>query len=236
MSAIKVHYPIRHKVGTSIQEFSHYWITYHAEFAKSFAPIRGMAQCLGLPDKPAVLDAPLGETWCDGAAEMWLDDDEALAQLTADPRFAAVIADEDNFIEPGRRFFVKTVENVLDEAGFDRWRRGVKVTVFARRPPHTSRRDFLAAWDADDATALGRALAASRHVACPSVDPESADAAAGDAAPYDAVRELWWPDRDAVQAAAESDPDAWAALVHPSAIDAPRSFALYSHERILLPA
>lgn len=236
MSSVKVHYPIRRKTGTSIPDFSHYWITQHAEFAKTFPLIRGMAQCLALPDRPAALDAPLGEVWCDGAAEMWLDSEDSLVALAADPRFPALIADEDNFVEPGRRFFVKTAENVLDEASFDRWRRGVKITVFARRPAGVSRQDFLTTWDASGSTALGRSLSATRHVACPSIDYETADDPVGDAAPYDAVRELWWPSRAAVRTAAESDPDAWAALIHPAIVDAPRSFALYSHERILLPA
>jgi hypothetical protein len=122
MSGIKVHYPIRRRADLSVPEFSHYWITNHAEFAKSFPLIRGMAQCVALANKPTGLGAPLGRTWCDGAAEMWLADEGALEELASDPRFPEMMADEDNFIEPGMRFFVKTREWILDEQNFDRWR------------------------------------------------------------------------------------------------------------------
>jgi hypothetical protein len=234
MSMIKIHYPIRRRRDLSVSEFSHYWITMHAEFAKSFPQIQGMTQCVAVPDTPAGLGAPLAKTWCDGAAEMWLEGEAALEELAADPGFAALIADEDNFLEPGMRFFVKTSEWILDEEGFDRWRRGVKVAVFARRPEGTPREDFLRAWSQDDPT-VGRALGATRQVECASVDPAADNDPTGDEAPYDAVRELWWPNLDAVQAAAESDPDGWAALIRPDAIDLERSFALCSHERVVLP-
>jgi hypothetical protein len=222
VSTIKVHYPIRRRAGLSIAEFSHYWITQHAELAKSFPQIGGMTQCVGLPGTPEGLETLLSRPWCDGAAEMWLEDDRALEELTSDPGFAELLADEDNFIEPGMRFFVKTSEWILDEDDFDRWRRGVKVAIFARRPEGAGREGFLRAWSRTDPS-LGRSLGASRQVECP-VE-----------APYDAVRELWWPSLDALRGAGADDPDAWVALVGAQELDTQRSFALCSHERVVLP-
>jgi hypothetical protein len=234
MSTIKIHYPIRRRADLSVPEFAHYWITSHAEFAKRFPQIRGMTQCVAIPGLPTELATALGETWCDGAAEMWLQDDRALEELASDPGFPELIADEDNFVEPGRRFFVKTGEWILDDSRFDRWRRGVKVAIFARRREGTSREEFLRDWGQDDPSA-GRALGASRQVECPSVDPDSDDDPTGDEAPYDAVREIWWPDLAALQGAVGTRADDWAPLLRPEALDAERSFALCSHERVVLP-
>jgi len=231
---IKIHYPIRRRRDLTIPEFSHYWITNHAEFAKEFPQIRGMTQCIAVPGVPTDLFGSLGATWCDGAAEMWLESDRALEELASDPRFPDLIADEDNFVEPGMRFFIKTSERTLDDRGFDRWRRGVKIAIFARRPEGMSREDFLRAWRHDDPSA-GRALGATRQAECPSVDSEADDDPTGDKAPYDAVRELWWTDLGALKEAAQAGPERWEALSQPGLLDRDRSFALCSHERVVLP-
>jgi hypothetical protein len=49
------------------------------------------------------------------------------------------------------------------------------------------------------------------------------------------VRELWFASADALQAGAEADPASWTRLVHPPCVDAPRSFALFGYERVIIP-
>jgi hypothetical protein len=244
MSAVKVFDPFPRKVGTSLAEFSHYWMTWHADLAKSFLQLLHYTQNMRLEDKPASLGAPLAETPCDGSAETWFESAQAVQDMVNDPRFPMLMEDERQFMETGApRHLLMTEEHVLDSERFDTRMRGIKVLVFARRAVGTDQSAFLAEWGRDDAVSLGRTLGATRHVACATVgDVEMVDPTTGqetphepDDAPYDAVRELWWRDLAALREASEREPEAWVELIRPSVIDAPRSYALLAHERIIVP-
>lgn len=247
MTQIKVFDPFPRKQGTSLAEFSHYWITHHAELAKEFRRIKRYVQSVRLEHKPAALGPPLGETCCDGCAETWHRDAASVGEMAADERFPDLMEDEANFIDvTHRRYLVKTEEHLLDEHDFDPRLRGVKVLLFARRPPGLRPSQFTAAWTADVAATLGRQLGVTRHVVCSAVghiervpSPEAGSPAGTSAASvddgYDGVRELWWPDMSSLEAGLTRSPDAASRLFRPDSIDAARSFALVAHERVIVP-
>lgn len=245
MPDVKIFDPFVRKPGTSVAEFSHYWITKHAELVKQFRPIKRYVQNMRLDHKPAGLGKPLGETWCDGCAQTWYDDVSAVDSMVDQPLFPLLMEDETRFLDFAHpRYLLKTHERILDVDGFDERLRGVKVMLFVRRAPGLERSDFETAW-ADDATAdLGRRLGVTRHVVCAAIGDDAAIRhpnvdgprvpAAGGTDGYDGVRELWWPDMATLEAALESQPRTAADLLWPDAIDAGRSFALVAHERIIV--
>jgi hypothetical protein len=247
MTQIKVFDPFPRKQGTSLAEFSHYWITHHAELAKEFRRIRRYVQSVRLEHKPVALGPPLAETWCDGCAETWHRDAASVDEMPDDERFPDLMEDEANFIDvTHRRYLLKAEERLLDERDFDPRLRGVKVLLFVRRSPSLRPPQFVTAWTADVAATWGRQLGVTRHVVCSAIghierapSPETGSPAGASAASaddgYDGVRELWWPNMSALEAGLTRAPDAASRLFRPGSIDPARSFALVAHERVIVP-
>lgn len=242
MTEVKLFDPFRRKPGTSLAEFSHYWITYHGELAKEFRRITRYVQSVRLEHQPSQLGLPLGEAWCDGCAETWHEDSASVLAMPEEERFPDLMADEANFIDLARpRYLLATRELLLDENGFDPRLRGVKVLHFVRRPRGTTRAEFARAWTDVDAATVGRRLGATRQVVCTAIDhverpAEEAEAGAtpsGDEG-FDGVRELWWPNMAALESALVDEPTSAAGLFRPESIDVARSFALVARERVLV--
>lgn len=230
---MKLFDPLVRKEGTSLAEFSHYWMTYHAEIAKEFRRIRRYVQSVRLERTSAALGSPLAEAWCDGCAETWHDDADSIEAMASDPRFPDLMDDETRFIDVAHpRYLLMTEERLLDERDFDPRLRGVKVLLFARRSAALSRPEFAASWIDDSAATLGRQLGATRHVVCSAVGQVAAMSAEDG---YDGVRELWWPSMADLEAALARDSRAARSLFQPETIDVARSFALVARERVIVP-
>jgi hypothetical protein len=246
VSEVKLFDPFPRKVGTSLAEFSHYWITHHGELAKEFRRITRYVQSVRLEHKPAALGSPLADTWCDGCAETWHPDTASVRAMPEEDRFPDLMADEANFVDLSHaRSLVVTRERLLDEQRFDPRLRGVKVLLFARRSRDSTRADFTAAWADDAGVDLGRRLGATRHVVCDAIDHIERPPIAASDHPgatigtilddgYDGVRELWWPNMAALETALTRQPEAAASLFSPDSIDPAGSFALVAHERLLV--
>jgi len=230
---VKLFDPLPRKKGTSLAEFSHYWMTHHAELVKEFRRITRYVQSVRLEHKPRALGPPLGETWCDGCAETWHADVSSVDEMAGDPLFPELMDDETRFIDRAHpRYLLKTEERLLDEHEFDPRIRGVKVLLFVRRSPSATRREFTTAWTDDAGATSSRRLGATRHVVCSAVGQvESMSAEDG----YDGVRELWWPSMPALGEGLAREPRAAAALLRPDTIDVARSFALVARERVIVP-
>ena len=242
MTQVKLFDPFPRAAGTTLAAFSAHWTGVHAEIAKAGIPqIRHYVQSHRIEGKPSVLDAPLGQTWCDGSSETWYDSPQELTAMLDERGVAELMVDEENFMDLSvKRYPIMTHEHLIDAARFDPDRQGVKVLLFLRRSAGTPS-EFHERWLSDQDVVLGRTLGVTRHVACTAL-PETytflhpnPDVRDGGEQPYDAVRELWWPDAAALISAAEREPQAWEALVHPPGADLPRSFALFAREQVIIP-
>jgi hypothetical protein len=180
----------------------------------------------------------------EGAAEMWFASLENAGALAENEIYAdEVVPDEENFIDLGPDAFrVLTRERPIAERGFDRERRGVKLLQCLRRRGDLDPAEFkarLAAAGGEEE--LGVALGASRQVLCLALEETYGEEFVPydghmhrwqTVDPYDAIRELWWPDREAVRAAAASA--AWGALFSSELVDGGASAAFLAEEHIVL--
>jgi hypothetical protein len=241
---VKVHDLFARKANTTMEQFSHYWTTRHAEVAKRFPQIRHYIQSHRIQEEPVV--ASWGQTWPDGCAETWYVDPASLQEMVSLPRFSEeLMEDETHFMELGNpRPLLVSDEHFLDSERFDPGDRGVKLLLFARRPQGTDPSAFMAGWARDDDVGLGRTLGATRHVVCTPVresgvlvqsdlDEGRSDDLSGGGS-YDGVRELWWPSQEALEASVLREPEAWAELLRASVIDAPLSMSMLTRERVII--
>jgi uncharacterized protein (TIGR02118 family) len=241
MTQVKLFDPFPRLTGTTLADFSAHWTGVHAEIAKHIPQIRHYVQSHRIDNPPHELFGELGATWCDGSSETWYDSAQSIQAMMDEPALAELMLDEANFMDlKVKRYPVMTCEHLIDAGRFEPERHGIKILLFVRRPKGVSPEEFHTRWLTDEDVALGRALGATRHVACPAVaetytflhpNPDVRD---GGEQPYDGVRELWWPSLDALTRAARDQPDAWSALLWPSAADVPRSLMLVAHERVII--
>jgi hypothetical protein len=109
---------------------------------------------------------------------------------------------------------------------------GVKVLQFVCRAPGIDRDEFRRIWlsesDGDEAS---NALGLVRHERGAGI-PESD----GEAAAFDGVRELWWPDVWCFMAARGEAPEAWEQLISGPGIDpAGSGFLVTTEHRVVWP-
>jgi hypothetical protein len=243
MSPVKVHDLFAHRQDLTRAQFFAYWRSTHAELATTFKQIKHYTQSHREGDQDLI--PGFGETWPDGCAETWYDDASEVEAMVAEPRFAAeLMEDEKNFmnLENPRPLLVSELA-LLEEDGFDPGDRGIKLLIFAARPAESSREEFLAAWTGEEDAELGRRVGATRHALYTPVtaggvliqtDLED-DSQQDGGGSYDAVRELWWPDRAALAAATAEDDEAWKRLLRKDALDPARSITLVARENVVLP-
>lgn len=214
---IKVFALIPRRPDITVERFHDHWRHPHGDLALNITTMLGYLQSHRL-------DAPGGglvDPTYEGIAEVWFPDLATAAGMGDDPNYInGCQADEPLFIDVSRLSFLMTEQQILtagppveQDAG------GVKLLVLfptGSTPP-----------DDDEQRNLGERLGVTRHVVC----RPSAEAYASDPAPYGGIRELWWPDRAAYEAARDGDPEAWSALTG----DADEALLAEEH-RVLWPA
>lgn len=218
---IKVFALIPRRPDVPVDEFHDHWRHPHGDLALRITTMQGYLQSHRLASPGGGLVDPIYE----GIAEVWFEDLATAAGMGEDPNYVeGCHADEPLFIDVDRLAFLMTDQDVL-QAGppVAQDAAGVKLLI------------LLPAGGGEDAVGrsreqereLGDRLGATRHVLC----TPSAEAYADAEPPYGGVRELWWPDRRALEAGRDAEPAAWEALVG-SATEA----LLATEHRVLWPS
>ena len=99
---------LKRRPGDSVEAFQRHWRTRHAEIVVRQAGLRRYVQNHVLPTAYA-----RGEPIFDGVAEAWFDDVDAMRRLAGSPEYAAVRADEANFIDAASMRVVLTDEVIV---------------------------------------------------------------------------------------------------------------------------
>ena len=189
---------IRRRQGMTHGDFSHHWGTIHRDLVMEFAdpgPILQYVQDVSLEQSPAGFTQAF-----DGAPELWIRNEQALAELFAAERFQyAYAVDSPLFITmPAISFFVKDRTVVAGEPG------GIKLMRLIRVPAAEAAGDFEQAWE-NVSHPLGMAQASPTRLVRARI--VSAEAEGTDAADYHGIESSWWPDAEtAAQAWQARDP------------------------------
>ena len=96
--------------GMSVEDFQAHWLGTHGPIVARIPGIRRYVQC-----HPKLAGYRNGELICDGIAEIWVDDKEALRAMSQTAEFAAAKRDEPNFIDGNRLVELLTTETVIKD-------------------------------------------------------------------------------------------------------------------------
>ena len=98
------------KPGMGVEDFQSYWLGTHGPIVARLPGIRRYVQC-----HPKLAGYRHGELICDGIAEIWVDDKEALRAMSQTEEFAAAKREEPNFIDGDRLVELLTTETVIKD-------------------------------------------------------------------------------------------------------------------------
>ena len=103
---IKVVGPLTRKAGLSHEEFVQHWLEVHGPLAHAVPGVRRYVQShiIGTRTRP---DIPETEVEIDGIAELWYDDQEALARAAASPEMKRLTDDGALFIGSIKSYIVE---------------------------------------------------------------------------------------------------------------------------------
>lgn len=172
----------KRKPRMSVENFQTYWRTAHADIIVKLPGIRRYVQSHVLASSYRK-----GEPLCDGVAESYFDDTQAMKRLARMPEYAAVLADEPNFIDGSSMGSIITDEHVVKDAPFPE--DALKSIDFINRRTGMSLDDFGRYWLEIHGPLCNSAQAMRRYV---QNHARRAIYDSGRTPPYDGVGMIWF--------------------------------------------
>jgi uncharacterized protein (TIGR02118 family) len=219
------------KQGISTEQFHKHWEAVHGPLAKRIKALRRYVQSHRIEEPVPGFDTFPYE----GAAEIWFDDLETIANLGDNPDYIdGALADEPNFVDQsGLRFLATREEVVIAGPTIERDTSLVKAIFLLKRRPDLSVAEFQKYWLGEHAPQIPRDAGIVRYVQCHQI-PESYNA---DTPAFDGVAELSFEDHAAFEAYWNSDRvQAIFAADAPRFLDAPNCVAFLAREvRLIWP-
>lgn len=189
---VKVITYLKRKPGMGREEFQRYWREAHPAVVTRLPGVRRYVQSHTLASAYRK-----GEPLYDGIAEVWADDTAALRAMTRGPEYAAVQADEAQFLDRAAMGVVVTEEHVLKEGGVGP--DPVKVVEFLTRKPGLAVDDFQRHWREVHGPRAARIPQLRRYVQS---HTRRSAYEAGRAPAWDGVALTWFDSTDAIRASA----------------------------------
>lgn len=189
---VKIVIFFKRKPGMSVEAFQEHWRTGHADLIVRLPGIRRYAQSHTLPSSYRK-----GEPAYDGVAESWFDDTQAMKALAKAPEYAAVLADEPNFIDRATMNSIITDEYVIKDGVVPE--NAVKSIDFVLHRPGMSIEAFQKYWREVHGPLCNAAAAIRRYVQS---HTRPAIYASGRTPAYDGVAMTWYDSVDALRAGA----------------------------------
>jgi len=218
---------IKRKPGMSVEAFQEYWRTRHADVVVKMPGIRGYVQSHARPSGYSK-----GELPYDGIAEMWFDDTPAMKALRTDPAYAAVQADEANFIDRATMGLLITEEHVIKGGPIPAG--AAKHVEFVTRKPGLGVDEFQRYWRTVHGPIAATIPTLARYVQ--SHTRRSAYEGGRRPPAYDGVAITWFADTDAMRASAASAEYARTRADEPNFLDTDRLPVLIAREHVIVPA
>jgi uncharacterized protein (TIGR02118 family) len=182
----------RRRAGLSVDDFGHYWQHTHGPLVARLPGLRRYVQSQTLASAYAKRTPA-----CDGVAELWFDDTAALRALTGTPEYAAVLADEPNFIDGASRIEILTDDIVIKDG--PRPPGGVKNIELVKKRPDLTPDAFHRHWEVVHGPLGGSIPQVLRYVQSHTRRGGYRD---GRQPPLDGVALTWFTDTQAMRASA----------------------------------
>ncbi len=184
----------KRRAGMSVRDFQGHWRTTHAELVIRQKGLRRYVQnhTLASGDDSREPDY-------DGVAEAWFDDTQALRNLASSSDYAAVRADEANFIDAASIGMLLTDEVVIVDGPVPVG--GAKLIAFLSMRPDVSVDFFRDYWREQHGPIAARIPGNRRYVQC---HPRRGIYATGRRPAFDGIPMSWFDELDALRAAGES--------------------------------
>ena len=129
----------KRKPGMSVEDFQTYWRTTHADIVAKLPGIRKYVQ-----SHTILSGYRKGEPVYDGMAELWFDSTDVMRGQADTPEFAAVRADEQNFMDVASQGTIITEEHVIKDGPIPP--DGVKNVEFVSHKPGMPIEAFQKHW------------------------------------------------------------------------------------------
>lgn len=184
----------KRKPGVSVEQFQLHWRTRHAELVVRQTGMRRYVQ-----NHTLLSGYRAGEPDYDGVAEAWFDDVDAMRRLAPSAEYAAVRADEANFIDAASMGVVLTDELVILDGPVPP--DAVKMVAFLRKRADVSPEQFQKHWREGHAALASRVPGNRRYVQC---HARLGGYQGGRAPVFDGVPMSWFDDEAAFRAAGRS--------------------------------
>jgi uncharacterized protein (TIGR02118 family) len=184
----------KRKPGMPVDDFQRHWRTRHAELVVRQRGLRRYVQNHVLPSSYRTREPAF-----DGVAEAWFDDLDAMRALAPSAEYAAVRADEANFIDAASMGSVLADEAVIVDGAVPPG--AVKTITCLRKRSDLSVDEFQKHWRESHATLAGRLPGQRRYVQCTA---RRGIYQAGRTPLYDGVALAWFDGEDALPAVVRS--------------------------------
>jgi uncharacterized protein (TIGR02118 family) len=182
----------RRRPGMSVEDFGRYWQTTHAALVSRLPGLRRYVQSQTLESAYRKFTPA-----CDGVAELWFDGSDALRALAGTAEYAAVLADEANFIDPASRLEILTDDIVIKDG--PRPAGGVKNIELVKKRPDLTPEAFHRHWEIVHGPLGGSIPQVLRYVQSHTRLAAYRD---GRQPPLDGVALTWFTDTRAMRASA----------------------------------
>lgn len=181
----------KRKAGLSVAAFQAEWRAAHAHKALRVAGLCGYVQSHVL-----VSGYRKGEPFCDGLAELWFADRQALDAARESPAFAAALADADRFRDASTAGAMLTVEHLVKDGAKPAG--GVKNVELVARRRDLAVEEFHRYWREHHGPLAARIAPIRRYVQSHAIDDPRTRA-------YDGIASTWFDDTAAMRASAATE-------------------------------
>lgn len=215
----------KRKPGMSVEDFQQHWRTTHADIIVKLPGIKRYKQSHVIASAYRK-----GEPVYDAVAESYFESTQAMKDLAKSPEYAAVLADEPNFIDGPSMKSIITDEHIVKDVTMPPG--ALKSIDFVNRKPGMSVDDFQKYWLETHGQLALAAGAMRRYV---QNHTRRAIYDSGKTPAYDGVAMAWFDSMDALRAAAPSPEFAALRDDVPNFIDRDRSPSVMTNELVILP-
>jgi len=221
---VKIVIFFKRKPGMSVEDFQKHWRTTHADIIVKLPGIKRYKQSHVLTSAYRK-----GEPAYDAVAESYFESTQAMKDLARTPFYAAVLADEPNFIDRASMSSIITDEYVVKNAPPPR--DGLKTIDLVNRKAGMAVEEFQKYWRETHGPLCQAATAMRRYV---QNHTRRAIYDSGRTPPFDGAAMAWFDSMDALRAAASTPEFVRLRADVENFIDRARSPSLLTAEHVFL--